>query len=385
MTNIAFLFTGIGNLSGGGGAERFFADFFEKYQGASPLCNLFFISDKESLKNLKNIGLLKEQKNVLTYKIVSNRFKDKIDAIQLIKIIVLNRIKLIQIPLYHIQYYPLIKTIDNLPKFIRPKIVLTITDSFIPHYYFDDRERGYNFQKILGGLFENIKIDSVISWYQLFKDFAEKNKLIKCDPKIFCISSRYSGKTFDLSKPKKDQIVFASRLTIAKRPLMFVEAINILKQKNPEINNWKFFIYGKGNLEEEIREKINNYGLKDIVELTHHHDLTKVFEESKCFVSTQDYENFPSLSMNEAMAAGNAIISRNVGQTDLFVKDMVNGILLKQDDEKGLADALNYFINHRELHEKMAIASLRFTENIHTFLNFKIQMENFWMKTLIIN
>ena len=140
MTNIAFLFTGIGSLAGGGGAERFFADFFEKYQGASPLYNLFFISDKESLKNLNDIGLLKDQKNVLTYKIVSNRFKDKIDAIQLIKIIVLNKIKLIQIPLYHIQYYPLIKTIDDLPKFIRPKIVLTITDSFIPHYYFDDRE-----------------------------------------------------------------------------------------------------------------------------------------------------------------------------------------------------------------------------------------------------
>lgn len=385
MTNVAFLFTGIGNLAGGGGAERFFADFFEKYQGASPKYKLFFISDKVSLKNLNEIGLLKDNKNVLTYKIVSNRFKDKLDAAQLIKIIVLNKIKLIQIPLYHIHYYPLIKTIDDLPKFIRPKIVITITDSFIPHYYFEDRERGYNFKKILSGLFDTIKIDSVISWYQLFKEFAEQNKLIKNDPEIFCISSRYSGKKFDLTKQKKNQIIFASRLTIAKRPLMFVEAINILKQKNSEINKWSFFIYGKGNLEEELRAKINEYGLNDIITLSHHHDLTKVFEESKCFVSTQDYENFPSLSMNEAMGAGNAIISRNVGQTDLFVKDMINGILLKQDDENGLADALDYYIKHPELHESMAKESVRLTENVHTFLNFKIQMEEFWMKTLNAN
>ena len=50
--------------------------------------------------------------------------------------------------------------------------------------------------------------------------------------------------------------------------------------------------------------------------------------------------------MNEAMAAGNVIIARDVGQTNLFVKDSLNGLLLKSDNPTGLADAIKWFINN---------------------------------------
>jgi len=386
MRNVAFLFTGVGNLSGGGGAERFFSDFMEDYNAAADKkFNLFFISDKVSLQNFNSIGTLKSSKNVLTYKIFNNRLKNLLESFQLVRLLVFNRIKLIQVPLYNMHYFPLLKTIDKLPAFIRPKVVITITDAFIPHYYFEDRNRGYNFRKILEELFNTIKIDSVISWYELFKEFAHEHKLIKSNPPVFCIWSRYTRKTFDLSLPKENNIVYAGRLTIAKRPMMFVEAMRILKERTDEIYKWKFFIYGKGNLENEIRSKLNEYGLNDLVELGHTLDMTSVFERSKCFVSTQDFENFPSLSMNEAMAAGNVIIARNAGQTDLFVKDGLNGLLLKDDNEKGLADAIEQFINNPHLHESMSKESIKLTTNVHTFSNFKLQTEQFWEQTLTRN
>jgi glycosyltransferase involved in cell wall biosynthesis len=163
---------------------------------------------------------------------------------------------------------------------------------------------------------------------------------------------------------------------------MFVESLNILKQRSAEIKNWKFFMYGKGHQEEEVLSKIKEYGLSEILTVSHHHDLTKVFEESKCFVSTQDFENFPSLAMNEAMSAGNAIIARNVGQTELFVKHMKNGLLAEPDNEIGLANAIEFYIKHPELHESMAKESIRLTEEVHTFSNFKTQIETFWDHTL---
>lgn len=385
MQNVAFLFTGVGNLSGGGGAERFFSDFFEEYQRSDPKFNLFFISDKASLENFSSIGNLKYSRNVLTYRIINNRFKNRLEAFQIERLIKRNNIKLIQVPLYNVHYYPILNAIDNMSPKRRPKISITITDSFIPHYYFNDDNRGYNFRGVFEGLFNSIKVDSVISWYKLFKDFAEKNNIIKSKPQIFYITSRYSGKQFNEATPKSNNIIFAGRLTIAKRPLMFVEAVRILDQRCKEALNWKFIIYGKGNLEEEVKNKIKQYGLDHLMEVRHGLDLTRVFEESKCFVSTQDLENFPSLSMNEAMAAGNAVIARNVGQTELFVKDNVNGFLLKNDDEQGLADALENYILHPEIHERMSKESIRLTKEVHTFDNFKTQIESFWEKTLQVH
>lgn len=382
MANIAFIFTGVNHLAGGGGAERFFSDFFTRYNNSKAEHELFFITDKESLKSFNSIGQLKEKKNRLVYKIVSNRFKNKLEALQVIFLLTVYRIKILQIPLYNIHYYPLIKSIDSLPAFLRPKIVYTITDAFIPHFYNDDAGRGYNFKTTLNGLFQNIKIDAIISWYELFKKFANENKLVKSNPEIYCIQSRYSGKKFDNTKPKKNHIVFASRLTLAKRPMMFVEALRILKEKNAALKDWKFFIYGKGNLELEIQEKLKEYGLTDLVTLSHNSDLTSVFEESKCFVSTQDFENFPSLSMNEALAAGNAIITRKVGQTSLFVKHLKNGLLIEPDNEQGLASSLEYFLLNENLHKTMQSESLRLAYEVHTFENFKSQMNGFWNNIL---
>ncbi len=382
MTNVAFLFTGIGDLSGGGGAERFFSDFFDEYLNSKPKYNLFLISDKSSLQNFNAIGNLKRKKNILLSRVFSNRFKDVLESLQIIGLIIRYKIKLIQIPLYRVQYYPILKRIDDLPAFIRPKIVITIVDSFIPYYYFDDKGRGYNYKNVYGSLFDSIQIDSVISWYELFKEFSQKNELIKSKPQIFAITSRYCGKIFNTSVAKKNHIIFASRLTIAKRPILFVEAIRILKERGVNLSDWHFYIFGKGNQEEEVKLKAEAYHLTDVLSIGHHPNLTEIFSKSKCFVSTQDFENFPSLSMNEAMASGNAIISRNVGQTHLFVKDMVNGILLKQDNENGLADAIEYYISHPEIHSGMAQQSIKLTEEVHTFNNFKNQTESFWQKTL---
>jgi glycosyltransferase involved in cell wall biosynthesis len=89
--------------------------------------------------------------------------------------------------------------------------------------------------------------------------------------------------------------------------------------------------------------------------------------------------------MNEAMAAGNAIISRNVGQTNLFVKHLVNGILAYPDTEEGLANAIEYYITNPQIHKSMQNESIRLTEEVHTFQNFKSQIENFWDKTIHLN
>ena len=121
MKNIAFIFTGIGNIKGGGGAERFFSDFYDQYQTSNKKYNLFFITDEDSLINLNAFAQLNYKKNVITYKIYSNRFKNNLEALQLAKIIVLKKISILQIPLYNLHYFPLIKAIDSFPSCLDQK------------------------------------------------------------------------------------------------------------------------------------------------------------------------------------------------------------------------------------------------------------------------
>jgi len=113
--------------------------------------------------------------------------------------------------------------------------------------------------------------------------------------------------------------------------------------------------------------------------LSSHKNPKEVFVTTKCFVSTQDFENFPSLAMNEAMVAGNAIIARNVGQTELFVKEKQNGFLLSEDSAQGLANKILEYISLSETEkQKMSDSSIELTQKVHTYTNFKSQMETIW-------
>lgn len=378
MANIAVLFIGIGDVSGGGGAERFFADFFTDYKkDPTARHTLFLLTDNDSVRQFNKIGKISDNKNVLLFKTWSNRFKNRLEFFEISRLIKKNKIEALLIPLYNIHYYPLLERIDRMNKSVRPKIVPVMVDYNISYYYFDETEKVYNFRRTFESFFQSIKIDAFISWYQSFKDFCKANDIIKGKPEVYTVTSRYSPPIKKiLFRNKENAIVFAGRLTQTKRPLMFLEAIDQIRSK---VSDWKFFVYGKGPLENEVKKYINEKKLESIVTLTSHPNPKEVFVSTKCFVSTQDFENFPSLSMNEAMATGNAIIARNVGQTELFVKDNVNGYLLEEDSVKGLADKMLEYINSTDaVKEKMSEESYQLTQTVHTYQNFRTQMENIW-------
>lgn len=381
--NIAIFFYGLGDISGGGGAERFFAGFLKDYQNAKETgYKLSLLTDSGSYAQLEKIMDMSRLDNVYVFRIYSNRFKNTLEYMQIAGHLLFRRVRALQIPLYGAYYFPLLKKIDSMPRWMRPRIIVNITDSFLPHYYFDAENKKYDFKRIFGRLFQEIRIDAVVSWYELFRDFATRHSIIASNPPVYVIKSRYTSKTFDQNPVKKNEIVFAARLTDAKKPLMFVDAVAILKNRGINLSEWQFYIYGKGALEQEIKDRITSYGLEKLLTLTYATDLTQVLSGSKCFVSTMDFENFPSLAMNEAMAAGNAIIARNVGQTYLFVRHMKNGLLIDPDTEEGLANAIEYYITHPDEHAKMSAQSRQLTETEHTFTNFKNQMEGFWKNIL---
>lgn len=369
-----------------GGAERFFADFFtlyDKYPEAK--FSAIFLTDKSSAGILSKLGKLEGNNPAVIRLInVSNRLKKIAEGFDFLWKIVINRVDILHVGSYTAYYYNRVKLLDRLPRFLRPKLVINIVSTELPYQYplKDKDEMGY--YRRFSPLFNNIYIDGIYCWNKLFKEYAEANSIIRSKPLIEAIKSRFSSDKKFFPIKKKKQIVFVSRLVPVKAPLFFLEAINVLVNEwKFNLSGWRFIICGDGPLKKDCLDFIAEKTLGECTTLLDNvPDSSVIVNESLCYVSTQDLDNFPSLAMNEAMTAGNAIIARNVGQTALFVEDGKNGFLAKEDSPHGLAEAIRKYIDSPMLHESFSAHSIRLTQEVHTPANFIRGIESFWHKIL---
>lgn len=361
-----------------GGAERFFADLFRLYS-TSGEHEVFFFIDPSTKNVLESIGRLKDLQNVVLLKNFNNRFKNYLEArdfrIQLKK----NRIDIVHVTNYGNYYFN--RLISLRLKLSSVKLAINIVDCEIPYILSDKSNPRYSgYSSRYFPLFNQLRPDAYYSWYELFGTKAKSNIWIPQEAKVSSVTSRFSDtEGFKPGPAKQAHFVYAARLTQQKQPVMFVDAVRVLKDKGVLNNSeWKFLIYGNGPEEETVKKKIKDSNLDGLIKLFPMTDLRPVFASSTCFVSTQDFENFPSLSMNEAMASGNVVVARNVGQTALFVKENVNGYLASTDNAQGIAEAMEKVIRFPERNDLMMKESVRLTQEVHTPQNFIRQIDLFW-------
>lgn len=388
MARVAIVLSGV-TSEHVGGAERFFSDFYEIYnKQPQQKHSVFFMTDTTTFQILnKKLSKLNNPSKLIFIPLFHNRFKNALEAIAFITKIIKHRINILHVGSYGKHYYHLLKALRYLPSVWRPKLVINIVDCEVPYVLNDTASPKYNgYYAKYAPLFKTIHIDAIYSWYLLFGEFMKTSCLFNGKKPYFeAVNTRFSDtERFVPAPEKKNLIIYAARLTDQKKPLFFLSAIELLKQMNlPELNDWKFVIYGNGQLEEKVKTFINDNEIGHLVEHHSSTDLAQVFAQTSCFVSTQDFENFPSLSMCEAMAAGNAVIARNVGQTGYFVLDSVNGFLLKQDTPEDLADTIVKYIRTSSAKRKeMQDESIRLTKKVHTAGNFILQIDAFWTNVL---
>ncbi len=374
---------GLGNLSGGGGAERFFSDLHSIYLNfENKLFKPFFIIDKNSVSELNNVGKLKGVKKLIYFKIYSNRIKSLLEITQLFFIVIFYRIKIIHIPLYNLSYLPLLGKLKYLPAIFKPKLIINIVNCYAADALIDHKNTYHSSMKnTYNPLFSKVKVDGYFCWNKNFEDYLNNTAILNYKPKkIQSITSRFSDVSlFYPEKNKNNWIVFASRLDDQKHPEWLLEAIKLISDDDKAIlKNWKFKICGNGPLRDSLIDYAKKNNILEFIEFVIEGEMHKILNFSKIYVSCQDYDNFPSLSMTEAMAAGNAIIARNVGQTDLFVKENYNGLLLSPDSVTGLKLALLDVMNNSDKLENMGNQSVKLVRDTHNFQNFINQLESFW-------
>ncbi|KAF0200326.1 MAG: group 1 glycosyl [Bacteroidetes bacterium] len=171
---------------------------------------------------------------------------------------------------------------------------------------------------------------------------------------------------------KENWIVSVGRLHIEKG---FVRLMEAFAQINaPE---WKLVLAGEGVHAKEIKQKSVDLGISNrVVFLGKVLNISELLFKSKIFVLASHREGFPN-ALCEGMAAGLACISFDIvaGPSDI-IENNVNGYLVEDKDIKGLAEKMQYLIEHPETMARFGFEAKKITEHLSInkigdmFLNF---------------
>lgn len=154
-------------------------------------------------------------------------------------------------------------------------------------------------------------------------------------------------------KERKKVILTMGRLAPQKNQKLLIDAFAELADKYPE---WDIHIYGKGPLEDDIRNRIDSLGLNDRVKLFGFtKDAVGAYNTAGLFVLTSDHEGMPNV-LAEAMAMGLPCISTDCGGGGAkeLINNGVNGILIPKNDQSLLVESLKSLIDNPLYAERLA-------------------------------
>lgn len=173
-------------------------------------------------------------------------------------------------------------------------------------------------------------------------------------------------------KNEKMEIVWVARFIGWKHPEI---AIFLAKNLKEQKYNFKLKMLGAGYLEEEMKRRVKEYKLEDVVEIVGQVPSDKVkdyYEKANIFIGTSDSNEGWGAVVNESMNAGCAVIAnKKMGSVPFLIKDKETGIIYRTYQE--LEDAVKLVIDNKDLRKKLGKNAYKF---IIEKWNAKVGAEN---------
>lgn len=149
-------------------------------------------------------------------------------------------------------------------------------------------------------------------------------------------------------------VISVCRYERQKNILMAIKAFQIFHFSHRQ---FEFHIYGRGSMENEIRDHIKSLGLEHSVKLMgYSNNIYNKMQNAMIFISTSNYEGM-SNSILEAMAIGLPVVCTDcpVGVNAELIKNGQNGILVKINDHKTLALEMSRLCDSVEMRKKISV------------------------------
>ena len=160
----------------------------------------------------------------------------------------------------------------------------------------------------------------------------------------------------------RKRVIAVGRLDYQKGFDRLIEAWRIIHQ-HEEYKDWTLDIFGQGEWKERLQDMIEACGLQDCVKLNAPtKQIGREYANSSMLVMSSNYEGFPMV-MIEAMACGLPAVSFDFkcGPKDI-IQHGVNGLLVKNGDIQGLADAMMHLMADEQLRQSMSSEARKVVE-----------------------
>lgn len=170
------------------------------------------------------------------------------------------------------------------------------------------------------------------------------------------------GVGVDVEKFKNSKVDILEKrktLGINKKDIVLLSVGELNKNKNHEVvikalakmkrEDIHYFIAGKGELEEYLKNLVKKLGLETKVDfLGFRKDVIELYKISDIFIFPSKREGLP-MALMEAMASGTPCIVSNIrGNIDL-IDDGVSGIVVKENNSEEYAKRINQLILNEQL------------------------------------
>ena len=152
--------------------------------------------------------------------------------------------------------------------------------------------------------------------------------------------------TSDLFVGPGPHIVFAGRLIQRKGPLNLVNAIELLKEKNPDI---KLYILGEGPLKEDLVKRIEELHLQsEVTLLGYKENVGDYFLNADLCVFPSEAGEGLMGTVLEAMYCGGVVITTYGNGNEEILKNHEEGLIVEAGNAQLLAKSMQFVIGNPE-------------------------------------
>lgn len=237
---------------------------------------------------------------------------------------------------------------------LRNKVSLILSERNDPKRY--PSNKVLRLSRWINFYFANKLVFQTVGAKEYFKRIGQKKGVIIDNPLSETLPEPYIGK-------RDKYIVNFCRLTDQKNLKLLIDSFEITLKTHKE---YKLFIYGEGEQEQELKKYIKLKQLSDkIIIRPFVSNIHEIILRASAFVSSSDYEGV-SNSMLEALAIGLPCICTDCppGGSRQFIVNGENGILVPVGNKDALAEAICNVLNDEGLQHKLSVNGVKIRQRL---------------------